>query len=131
MATVSTQPVVTTSYRRRPQTVGWVFMRLSGLLLVFLALGHFGIQHVVNDVHDLSLAFVAERWGSLGWRLYDAALLALALIHGLNGVRIVSDDYVRHPVLRNIVRWGILIAGAFLIIVGTWTIIGGVSPLPS
>lgn len=112
--------------RARPETVGWVFMRLSGVALLFLALGHFAIQHVINDVHDLSLDFVAARWATLGWRVYDAALLALAMIHGLNGLRIVVDDYVRRPGLRNAARWAIVIVGALLIAIGSIALIGGV-----
>src|SRR5512135_3241838 len=105
MATVTNQtgaPVMRT--RTQPQTIGWTFMRVSGVLLLFLALGHFAIQHVINDVHDLSLGFVAARWGSLGWRVYDAALLALALIHGLKGLRVVVDDYVHRPAANKALR---------------------------
>jgi succinate dehydrogenase / fumarate reductase membrane anchor subunit len=112
--------------RRRPETVGWVFMRLSGLALLFLALGHFAIQHIINDVHDLDLNFVAQRWASLGWRVYDALLLGLAMVHGMNGLRIVVDDYVRRPRLRNAIRWGIVVVGGVLILIGSITLIGGV-----
>jgi succinate dehydrogenase / fumarate reductase membrane anchor subunit len=28
------------------------------------------------------------------WRLYDWLLLTLALLHGMNGLRVVIDDYV-------------------------------------
>lgn len=126
MTTTVNQPAAPVARRTRPQTVGWVFMRLSGVALLFLALGHFAIQHVINDVHDLSLTFVATRWASLGWRVYDALLLSLALIHGLNGLRVVADDYVRRPRLNKAVRWAIVVAGTILILIGTITIIGGV-----
>ncbi|MGE5603299.1 MAG: succinate dehydrogenase [Nitrososphaerales archaeon] len=131
MATTINRPVTPVLRRTRPEIVGWVFMRLSGVLLLFLALGHFGIQHVVNDVHDLSLGFVAQRWGMLGWRIYDALLLALALIHGLNGLRIVVDDYVRRPALNRAFRWVIVIVGAVLILIGSIVLIGGVRSVPS
>ncbi len=123
MATVSSEPVVG---RTRLETVGWVFMRVSGVLLLFLALGHFAIQHVINDVHNLSLGFVAQRWSSLGWRFYDAFLLGFALVHGFNGLRIVTDDYVRRPRLRNAVRWAIAVVATILIIIGVVVVIGGV-----
>lgn len=127
MATVTNQPSAPVMRSRsRPQTVGWTFMRVSGVLLLFFALGHFLVQHVINDVHDLSLAFVAQRWGSLFWRLYDAFLLGLGLVHGLNGFRVVADDYVHNPGLNKAVRWAIVIVGAVLTIVGVTTIIGGV-----
>ncbi len=126
MATTVNQAEIPMRTRTRPQTIGWVFMRVSGVALLFLALGHFAIQHVINNVHDLSLAFVAARWSSIGWRVYDALLLALALVHGLNGLRVVVDDYVHRPALNRALRWAIVIVGAALIIVGSWTLIGGV-----
>jgi succinate dehydrogenase / fumarate reductase, membrane anchor subunit len=127
MATTVDRPIAPVRRRSRPETVGWVFMRLSGVALLFLALGHFAIQHVINDVHDLSLGFVAARWGSLGWRVYDALLLSLALVHGLNGLRVVVDDYVRPPTLNRVLKWAIIIVGAALIVIGSVTLIGGVS----
>jgi succinate dehydrogenase / fumarate reductase membrane anchor subunit len=29
------------------------------------------------------------------WRLYDWLLLTLSLLHGMNGLRVVIDDYIR------------------------------------
>lgn len=127
MATTVDRPIAPARGRSRPETLGWVFMRLSGVALLFLALGHFAIQHVINDVHDLSLGFVAARWGSIGWRVYDALLLSLALVHGLNGLRVVVDDYVRPPTLNRVLKWAIIIVGAALIVIGSVTLIGGVS----
>lgn len=126
MATVSTRTSERFGGRSRLETVGFVFMRVSGVLLLFLALGHFAIQHVIHDVHDLSLGFVAERWSMVGWRVYDAFLLALALVHGLNGFNTVVDDYARRRKWRNRIRWAIIIAGAIWIVVGTFVIIRGV-----
>ena len=126
MATTLNRPAAPAVRRSRPETIGWVFMRVSGVALLFLALGHFAIQHVINDVHDLDIGFVAERWASLGWRVYDALLLGLAMVHGLNGLRVVVDDYVHRPRLRSAFRWGIVVVGTLLILIGTVTLIGGV-----
>lgn len=109
-------------------TISYVFMRVSGLLLFLLVLGHFGIQHVVNDVHDLSIDVVAQRWASLGWRVYDAFLLGLALVHGLNGLRYVVNDYILNAQWNRIIKILILVVGLFLITVGSVAIIGGVRP---
>ncbi len=73
----------------------WLFMRVSGLLLLFLALGHLAIMHLLNSVDRIDYGFVAGRWSSLVWRLYDFLLLLLALLHGLNGMRVIVDDYVQ------------------------------------
>ncbi len=85
--------------RPRPVVSGfelysWLFMRVSGLLLIFLALGHLAIMHIINSVEAINYAFVATRWGSLFWRSYDWLLLILALLHGFNGLRIVVEDYI-------------------------------------
>ena len=78
----------------------WLFMRLSGILLLLLALGHLAIMHLLNNVEVINYAFVARRWASPLWRLYDWLLLTLALVHGSNGLRVIVDDYVRRPGLR-------------------------------
>ncbi len=78
----------------------WLFMRLSGILLLLLALGHLAIMHLLNNVEVINYAFVAARWASPLWRLYDWLLLTLALVHGSNGLRVMVDDYVRRPGLR-------------------------------
>lgn len=73
------------------------FMRLSGVFLLILAVGHVGVQHVINSVHDLTLQFVIDQWNSWGWRVYDMLLLIFALSHGINGLRNVLEDYVHNP----------------------------------
>jgi len=73
----------------------WFFMRISGLLLILLVIGHMVIMHIINNVDVIDYDFVAARWASIGWRAYDWLLLFLALLHGANGVRVVIDDYVR------------------------------------
>ena len=90
----------------RPRPTGglelyaWLFMRVSGIALLLLALGHLAIMHLINSVEDINFAFVAARWANPLWRIYDWFLLFLALLHGFNGVRVMVDDYVRSPGLR-------------------------------
>ena len=91
-------------YRGRERPAGgfelwsWLFMRVSGVVLLLLAVGHVLIMHVLDDgVDRVDFGFVAARWASPFWRTWDWALLILALIHGINGLRIVVQDYVRWP----------------------------------
>ncbi len=76
----------------------WYFMRVSGLALVFLALGHLFIMHILNNVETINYAFVASRWTAPRtgwiWRLWDLALISLAVIHGFNGLREVLYEYL-------------------------------------
>ncbi|MDP9452286.1 MAG: succinate dehydrogenase hydrophobic membrane anchor subunit [Actinomycetota bacterium] len=111
--------------RPRPsfETWSWFFMRVSGLVLVFLALAHFALTHIVNDVVETDAAFVAERWDNPLWRLFDWTLLALALLHGLNGLRWSIDDYVRRPALRAGVKAVVYTVSGVLFAYGTFTIV--------
>jgi succinate dehydrogenase / fumarate reductase membrane anchor subunit len=116
------QPV---SPRPRPnfETWSWFFMRISGLALLFLALTHFALTHIVNDVVETDHRFVAERWDNPLWRLFDWALLFLALLHGLNGLRWIIDDYVRTPARRAAVKAVLYSVSFGLLGLGTLTIV--------
>lgn len=108
--------------RERPtgsnfELYSWYFFRVSGLLLILLAITHVVIMHVINTVDEIDYDFVADRWNSPFWRAFDWLMLVLALLHGLNGARIAVDDYVRPRgwrVFAHSVLWSTLII--FLII---------------
>ena len=111
--------------RPRPEASGrerfwWYFMRLSGLALVILALGHMFIMHVLVELsgQEINWAFVQSRWGTPFWRIYDFLLLVLAFVHGANGTRVVIGDYVTHRGLRS------LLVGILLAISAIWLILG-------
>ena len=112
---------------RRPrqnfETWSWFFMRISGLVLVFLALIHFSITHLLHDVTSTNSLFLSTRWNNPLWRIYDWSLLALGLMHGVNGLRMITDDYVRRPATRAAVK-AVLYGVTFLgFTYGTLTII--------
>jgi succinate dehydrogenase / fumarate reductase membrane anchor subunit len=92
---------MTTTRHIRPRSnferYAFLFMRLSGVLLLLLAVGHMLLQHVFRDVHSLTLQVVADIWRSWGWRAYDLLLLTFAISHGFNGLRQVLEDYVHNP----------------------------------
>ncbi len=109
--------------RRSFEAWSWLFMRLSGLVLVFLALLHFAITHVLNDVVETDYRFVADRWDNPFWQVFDWLLLALALLHGANGARWVVEDYVRRPRPQAAVKGVLYGASAVLLAFGTFTIV--------
>ena len=78
----------------------WFFMRVSGLVLLLLALGHLAIMHLIHNIDSIDFQFVAKRYATPFWRSYDLAMLILALLHGCNGLRTVLEDYCRRPALR-------------------------------
>jgi succinate dehydrogenase / fumarate reductase membrane anchor subunit len=78
----------------------WVFMRVSGVVLVFLLLGHMWMNAILTDLNTIDYDYVAKRLSQTTWKLYDWLILALALLHGANGLRYVLDDWVRDPAKR-------------------------------
>ena len=101
----------------------WYFFRLSGLLLILLALGHFVVMHVFHSILEVDFRFAAGRWAVPFWRVYDWLLLVLALLHGFNGVRVVVGEYVHAPVWRTAALWLVgLLTLAFLTL-GTYVVV--------
>jgi len=105
----------------------WYFMRMSGLLLVFLALGHLFITHILNNVETINYNFVAGRWSDpktgVIWRLWDLTMINLAVFHGFNGLRQVLDEYVTRPGRRVVVHTLIWGATTALLVMGSYAIL--------
>lgn len=128
----NTSPKVRTRWTKtgaRPKPVNnfelysWYFFRVSGILLIFLAFGHLLIMHILNNVDVINYQFVAARWAEPLWRTYDILLLALALIHGLNGVRVLIYDYINSRGWRVFALSTLYVTGLFFIIIGAQVII--------
>ena len=119
---------ISTGFGARPsgggfETFSWYFFRASGVVLIFLVIAHLIIMHASTDVACTTYRFVASRYDSPLWRLFDWLLLTLALTHGMNGLRVVIDDYVQSRGLRLIL---LSTAGVLLLIffmLGTITLI--------
>lgn len=112
---------------RRPSSTEvwwWFFMRISGVILVFLVLIHLFIMHLVDSgVERVNFVFVAERWDNVGWKTFDWAMLVLGILHGTNGCRIVVDDYVRRAGIRTAIKTTLYTAAGLLTIMGTAVIV--------
>ena len=97
----------------------WLFMRVSGLLLIFLSLYHLWWWNLVIGVEHLDADMVRERWTNPFNRLYNVALCVFAMLHGTNGLRYSIEDYVRRPgwqlfvkgiaytLLMSVMAWGV------------------------
>jgi succinate dehydrogenase / fumarate reductase, membrane anchor subunit len=99
------------------EVFSWFFMRISGLLLIFLALYHLVWWNLVIGVEHLDSQVVIERWRNPIWRLFNIALVTFALLHGLNGARYSIEDYVRHRGVQLAVK-----AVVYTIVFGTLAI---------
>ena len=122
-----------THYGSRPaptassfELFAWYFMRVSGVLLLLLALGHLVIMHLINNVGEISYEFVAGRWaGDWGmlWRSYDWLMLFLAMVHGVNGLRTILSDYLRPGPDRVLVMTTLYVLGFVFLAVGSIVIL--------
>jgi succinate dehydrogenase / fumarate reductase membrane anchor subunit len=99
---------------------GWIYMRVSGVVLVVLIFGHLFMNLIVGDgVSAIDFAFVGGKWADPFWQWWDVVMLWLALIHGGNGMRTLVNDYARGPRIRAVLKLSILAAVAILILLGT------------
>ncbi len=113
--------------RQRSRTnfemVSWVFMRVSGLILVFLVLGHLFIMNILDGgVQRTKFAFVAGRYASPFWQMWDLLQLWLAMIHGTNGLRTIINDYAARDQTRFWLKTVLFSACVFILILGTYVI---------
>jgi succinate dehydrogenase / fumarate reductase membrane anchor subunit len=87
------------------------------------------IGNALNDT-GTAVEYVGERWNYLVasvavWRFYDFALLALAGIHGFNGLRYVLTDYtMSSPLLRRAAVYVCIIGATVTLVVGAGALIG-------
>jgi succinate dehydrogenase / fumarate reductase membrane anchor subunit len=113
-----------TAGRTRPQGSGfelfvWYFMRITGVMLFVLALAHFSIMHFLFDPSQESASWIAARWGSLAWRVFDWTLLMAVLFHGFMGLRTVLMDYVHGARARLLSMSALYIVAIILFAAGT------------
>jgi len=119
---------ISTGYGARPagggfEAVSWYFNRISAIGLFFLVIIHLLLNHVTTDVSCTSYQLIAIRYANPYWRVYDWLLLTLALLHGMNGLRVVVDDYVGTQVWRVRILWLLIMLTLVLFMVGTVTLI--------
>ncbi|GAA4687021.1 succinate dehydrogenase hydrophobic membrane anchor subunit [Frondihabitans cladoniiphilus] len=111
---------------------GWLYMRGSGVLLVVLVFAHLFTNLIAHQggVKAIDWGFVAGKWASPFWKVWDTLLLWLALIHGSNGMRTIVNDYVGNTKVRRVMLIALLASCVILLLLGTlvvWTF----SPCPA
>ncbi len=105
------------------EVFAWFFMRVSGVVLIFMALGHLAIMHLINHVDQINYTFVANRFATPFWRTYDLVMLILALLHGVNGARTVLEDYVHSKGWRAVSLSTLYVLGFIFLILGSIVIL--------
>lgn len=138
-----------TMKRSRFDQFMWMYMRVSGVLILPLVFGHLAMMHVIQGVFNITVhnyvpigttalnqsgtavEFVALRWntmfaGVLIWRVYDILLLVFVVIHGFYGLHYVMNDYVHNRLINRGTQIAIFSTALGLLIVGGLAIINGV-----
>jgi len=103
----------------RSRAAAYLLIRVSGLLLAVLVLGHFALTHVVTDVAETDSAFIGRRWASALWLLWDWTMLGAAFLHGGAGIWVLIDDYTTDRVARRRRRTALVVGCALLWVVGS------------
>ncbi|GAA2530534.1 succinate dehydrogenase, hydrophobic membrane anchor protein [Microbacterium mitrae] len=99
---------------------GWLYMRISGVVLVVLIFGHLFVNLMVGDgISAIDFGFVGGKFATPFWQWWDVAMLWLGLIHGANGMRTITNDYVLNKTARKVLVSAIWIAVGLLIVLGT------------
>lgn len=124
---MSAQTVAVAPVRRRRgvnlEKWGWIFMRVSGVVLVVLIFGHLFVNLMVGEgIHALDFAFIAGKFATPFWQWWDVLMLWLALIHGGNGMRTIINDYVHNAKVRTTLVAVVWIVVAFMVLGGTWVV---------
>ena len=125
-------PQATSKLRRRGasrsgrtnfELYSWMFMRFSGVLLVFLVFGHLIIMLVLpGGVERIDFSFVAGRWASPFWQIWDLLMLWFATLHGMNGLRTVINDYAERNATRITLKTLLYTASIWMVFLGSLVI---------
>lgn len=100
----------------------WFFMRISGLILLTIAVFHLLYMHISIGVENIDFDVIASRWDSPFWRLFDIFLLIFALSHGINGMRQILDDYVHSRGWRVVARTTVFMIGLVIAVMGAYVV---------
>lgn len=121
----------------------WVFTRLSGLALILLAIFGMGAafwmgartqmdvgtlfrwtffpnpNHVINsDIPDVTLG-----WANAYWQVMQMLVFFFGVTHGVNGLRVVIEDYLKASWGRVFLRGLLFLFWLFMIIVAIYVIL--------
>ena len=121
----------------------WIFTRLSGIALILLAIigiaGAFWMgarlqmdvgtlfrwtffpntYHVVNsDIPDIELG-----WASAYWQVMQILIVFFGVTHGVNGLRMVIEDYLNASWLQILLRGLLFLFWSFMLLLALYVIL--------
>lgn len=71
---------------------GWLFQRITGIVLVVAMVGHYILMHYTpSSGHQFTSTF--ERMQNPLWKIFYLTFVVIGLYHGLNGIWGIVRDY--------------------------------------
>jgi succinate dehydrogenase hydrophobic anchor subunit len=122
----------------------WMFIRISGLAFFFLAIVgllaalYMGARLQMNvgtlmrwtffpnpnHVLDSEIPNI-DIWANALWQIFQISILFFGGTHGLNGLRVVLEDFVQRPGLQLILRFIIFLVWIFLLMLSIFVVLAG------
>jgi succinate dehydrogenase hydrophobic anchor subunit len=122
----------------------WLFTRISGLAFFLLAIiGMLGALYMgarlqmnvgtlmrwtffPNPNHVLGSNIPnIDPWANALWQIFQISILFFGGTHGLNGLRVVLEDYVHRPSLQLLIRFIIFLLWIFLLLLSIYVVLAG------
>jgi succinate dehydrogenase hydrophobic anchor subunit len=76
-------------------------------------------NHVVNsEIPDLTLG-----WANAYWQIMQMLIAFFGVSHGINGFRVVTEDYMGHTWWRPFIRGILFLLWLFILIVAVYVIL--------
>jgi succinate dehydrogenase / fumarate reductase membrane anchor subunit len=101
--------------------VAWLLQRISAVILFVLLLFHFISYHFISK-GVFPWDKVVEKMQSPWFNLMQFLFLVTALYHGLNGIWMVTEDYIHNKNMRMVIFSLLVFVGLSLFFVGIHTI---------
>jgi succinate dehydrogenase hydrophobic anchor subunit len=121
----------------------FIFTRISGLALFLLAfigiaaafymgartqmdigaLARWTFFPNPNHVTNTNIPDVTQGWANAWWQIMEMVILFFGASHGMNGLRMVLEDYIGNSWGRVFLRGTIFLVWLFVLIVGVYVIL--------
>ena len=101
--------------------LGWLFQRLTGLVLIAGLLLHFSVMHFSGQ-QQVTYEVVLRRISNPLWKTFDLFFLGVILFHGFSGLWGIAREYVSSARLLKLFQGVILVSVCTLLITGIYII---------
>ena len=121
----------------------WLFTRISGAALILLATFGMAAAFLMGarlqlDVHQLmrwtffpnpnhvvnsKIPDVTQGWANAYWQVMQMLMVFFGATHGVNGLRVVIEDYLTSPGGRLLLRGFLFLFWLFILIVAVYVIL--------